>query len=111
MILLYLNNNTSGIIRMTHNTKRILSKSKSTKSANSQKKGLPIFLGKVFAVTGDFGPSYPHIGISRWITCHGGEVKNEVTEETTHLICSIGDYKKKVPHGRLFFHFRTTFLF
>ncbi|KAH7336446.1 hypothetical protein BKA65DRAFT_402145 [Rhexocercosporidium sp. MPI-PUGE-AT-0058] len=32
--------------------------------------------------------------ISRWIRYHGGTYEKEVTDDTTHLICSIEEYKK-----------------
>ncbi|CZT47581.1 uncharacterized protein RSE6_08161 [Rhynchosporium secalis] len=32
--------------------------------------------------------------ISRWINYHGGTYEKEVTNDTTHLICSIEEYKK-----------------
>jgi BRCA1 C Terminus (BRCT) domain len=75
--------------------------SKPTKPAHPQKKGPPIFLNKVFAITGDFGLKNTHESIKRWISYHSGQVRGEVTKETTHLICSIEDYKKKAPHGKL----------
>lgn len=38
--------------------------------------------------------------ISRWIRYHGGTYENEVTDETTHLICSIEEYKKGGAQGK-----------
>jgi len=35
-----------------------------------------------------------------WIKTHGGRVEREVGEETTHLICSIEDYKKRTSQGK-----------
>ncbi|KAH8670289.1 hypothetical protein BGZ60DRAFT_375477, partial [Tricladium varicosporioides] len=37
----------------------------------------------------------PHEKIAGWITHHGGKWVREVAEGTTHLICSIEDYKRK----------------
>jgi hypothetical protein len=88
-------------IKFSKPIKSIYAKSKPGKTGGPQKKGPPVFLGKVFAITGNFGLSNTHTSIERWIICHSGRVMKEVTEETTHLICSIGDYKKKVPQGNL----------
>jgi len=37
--------------------------------------------------------------IAKWITLHGGICEREVSESTTHLICSIEEYKKRGPQG------------
>lgn len=38
--------------------------------------------------------------IAKWITLHGGICEREVNESTTHLICSIEEYKKGGPQGK-----------
>lgn len=37
----------------------------------------------------------------KWWTLHGGEFEREVTAETTHLICSIEEFKRRGPQGEL----------
>jgi hypothetical protein len=39
--------------------------------------------------------------IAQYITLHGGTYEREVTDDTTHLICSIEEYKKKGVQGNL----------
>jgi len=34
-----------------------------------------------------------------WIKHHGAQYENEVTDQTTHLICTIAEYKKKTAQG------------
>lgn len=41
----------------------------------------------------------PHEKIARWITQHGGIFEREVSKETTHLICTIEEYKNKSVQG------------
>jgi hypothetical protein len=59
----------------------------------------PIFFGKTMSISGDFGEGWSHEDMSRWIKLHGGQYEKEVTEETTHLICTIDDYTKKTSQG------------
>jgi hypothetical protein len=40
-----------------------------------------------------------HEQIKVWIIAHGGEFVTEVSESTTHLICSIEDFKKRTEQG------------
>jgi NAD-dependent DNA ligase len=61
-----------------------------------------IWAGKVFVLSGDLHPQYNHEDIERWILHHGGRVHTEVTRETTHLICTMEEFKNKVTHGRTF---------
>jgi hypothetical protein len=51
------------------------------------------------SISGDFGEGWSHEDMSRWIKLHGGQYEKEVTEETTHLICTIDDYTKKSSQG------------
>jgi len=37
--------------------------------------------------------------ISKWIAAHGGTYEQEVGPDTTHLICSIEEYKKRTSQG------------
>ncbi|RDL41230.1 uncharacterized protein BP5553_01209 [Venustampulla echinocandica] len=56
-----------------------------------------IFRGTEMSLSGNFtscDKNLPHEQIAKWITLHGGSFEREVTESTTHLICSIEDYKK-----------------
>ncbi|TAQ84637.1 hypothetical protein B7494_g7041 [Chlorociboria aeruginascens] len=53
-----------------------------------------IFTGKVMSLCGEW-KGRKHEQIKKWIELHGGRVEKEVTEMTTHLICSIENFKKK----------------
>lgn len=59
-----------------------------------------IFVGKVMVLAGEF-PDESHEKISGWITAHGGQRDREVTDDTTHLICTIEEYKKKTAAGEI----------
>ncbi|TVY82888.1 hypothetical protein LSUE1_G006211, partial [Lachnellula suecica] len=57
-----------------------------------------IFKGLVMSFSGTFinlGKPEPHEQVAKWVRVHGAQYEREVTELTTHLICSIEDYKKK----------------
>ncbi|KAE9366098.1 hypothetical protein N431DRAFT_419130 [Stipitochalara longipes BDJ] len=61
-----------------------------------------IFKGKVISIAGTImttSKSDPqqitYEAISKWITAHGGTYEREVGPDTTHLICSIEEYKKR----------------
>ena len=65
-----------------------------------------IFKGKVISVAGTImttSKSDPqqitYESISKWITAHGGTYEREVGPDTTHLICSIEEYKKRTQQG------------
>ncbi|EHK98647.1 putative RNA polymerase II subunit A C-terminal domain phosphatase [Glarea lozoyensis 74030] len=56
-----------------------------------------IYRGKEMSLSGTFiscGKPASHEKIAAWITAHGGTFALEVTSSTTHLICSIEDFKK-----------------
>jgi len=53
--------------------------------------------------SGDFGKGWEHEKMAGWIRAHGGRYEREVTSETTHLICSIEDYKKRTGQGMFYF--------
>jgi hypothetical protein len=38
--------------------------------------------------------------MKRWITAGGGQWRNEVTEDVTHLICSKSTWEKQPPEGK-----------
>jgi hypothetical protein len=65
-----------------------------------------IFRGKVMSVAGNImtaGKKPTQIAyesIAKWITLHGGICEREVNESTTHLICSIEEYKKGEQQGK-----------
>lgn len=69
------------------------------------KKGVPmkqIFKGKEMSLSGSFiscGKAASHEQIKAWITAHGGDFVTEVSKSTTHLICSIEDFKKRSDQG------------
>lgn len=41
----------------------------------------------------------PHESIAKWFTIHGGTYAREVQEDTTHLICSVEEYKARGAQG------------
>jgi len=40
-----------------------------------------------------------HEQLAKWIRAHGGAFESKVTDDTTHLICSIEEFKKKTDQG------------
>lgn len=56
-----------------------------------------VFTGKVFVISGEFKDS--HENMEKWIVRHGGRVDKVVTDETTHLVCTMQNFKDKVTHG------------
>ncbi|APA09529.1 predicted protein [Sclerotinia sclerotiorum 1980 UF-70] len=80
------------------------SKSKRTKNFYSNGATKPIFSGCKMSLAGDFiaerpGPNaeqqWSYEKISKWIRVHGGEYATEMDEDTTHLIVTVKEYKKK----------------
>ena len=68
--------------------------------AKSCKRMKQIFLGKVFSFSGEFGENWSHEQMANWIRAHGGRYEREVSDATTHLICSIEHYKEKTNQGK-----------
>ncbi|TVY36751.1 hypothetical protein LSUB1_G004371 [Lachnellula subtilissima] len=63
-----------------------------------------IFRGLVISASGTFinsGKAVTHEQLARHVTSHGAEYDSTVTNDTTHLICSIEDYKKKTTQDNL----------
>lgn len=63
----------------------------------------PIFRGLTMSATGKFINSdklVTHEQVAKYITAHGGDFESVVTNCTTHLICSIEDFKKKTTQGK-----------
>ncbi|RAL61822.1 hypothetical protein DID88_002885 [Monilinia fructigena] len=50
----------------------------------------------------DAGHQWSYEKISRWIQAHGGEYAREVDENTTHLIVTIKEYRKKTVQAKTF---------
>ena len=69
-------------------------------SAKSSKRMKQIFAGKVFSFSGDFGENWGHEQMANWIRAHGGRYEKEVSDDTTHLICTMGDYVLKTERGK-----------
>lgn len=67
--------------------------------AKSSKRMKQIFVGKSFSFSGDFGENWTHEQMAQWIKVHGGRYEREVSDDTTHLICTISDYKAKTRQG------------
>jgi hypothetical protein len=75
----------------------IISRKERKKSASK-----PIFRGLTMSSAGTFisgGKTVSHEDFSRWIVEHGGNYEREVSCDTTHLICSIEEYKKNSAQG------------
>ncbi|ESZ91905.1 hypothetical protein SBOR_7699 [Sclerotinia borealis F-4128] len=69
----------------------------------------PVFTGCKMSLAGDFIAEHPgpnaeqqwsYEKIFKWIQVHGGEYAREVDEDTTHLIVTIKEYKKKTVQVR-----------
>jgi hypothetical protein len=64
----------------------------------------PIFKGFNFSFSGNFtelDDKWDHDSMIRWIKCWGGAYQSQVSNDTTHLICTVKDYKKKTDQGML----------
>lgn len=70
---------------------------RSRRVSKATKSGKGIFGGKVFVLCGEF--EKPHTTIKGWIEFQGGRVEQIVTKETTHLICTMEDFKSKANNG------------
>jgi hypothetical protein len=74
------------------------------KRTKKEKPMKAIFKGLMMSICGNhfkFDKSLTYESIAQYITLHGGTYEREVTDDTTHLICSIEEYKKKGPQGKL----------
>jgi len=63
-----------------------------------------IFKGLFMSFAGDFTSDRPAWFIEKmisWIKHHGALYESEVTEQTTHLVCTIAEYKRKTAQGKL----------
>jgi hypothetical protein len=61
-----------------------------------------IFKGMTMSIAGThfkFDMPLSHEKIAQYITLHGGTYEKEVTDATTHLICSINEYKRAGVQG------------
>ncbi|KAE8452538.1 hypothetical protein EG329_000441 [Mollisiaceae sp. DMI_Dod_QoI] len=70
------------------------------RAAKSSKPLKAIFRGKFISSVGRFENCGKDLGpddIAKYVIAHGGTYERQVTESTTHLICSIEEYKKKHP--------------
>ena len=70
-----------------------------------------IFKGKVRSIGGTIMTTskkdpqpITYEAIGKWITAHGGTYEREVSPDTTHLICSIEEYKKRTKQGKYINH-------
>jgi twin BRCT domain len=57
------------------------------------------FKGLVIAKSGEFGSKKSDKDFERWITNAGGKYAKKVTEEVTHLICHVDDWKHETEKG------------
>jgi hypothetical protein len=72
------------------------------KRTKKEKPMKAIFKGLTMSICGNhfkFDKSLTYESIAQYITLHGGSYEREVTDDTTHPICSIEEYKKKGPQG------------
>ena len=65
----------------------------------NEKSGKPIFKGMTFSFSGNFGDGWEHEKMVQWVKHHAGVWESEVSDDTTHLICTIEDFKKKTQQG------------
>ncbi|KIN03698.1 hypothetical protein OIDMADRAFT_116894 [Oidiodendron maius Zn] len=70
-------------------------------SAKSSKRMKQIFVGKVFSFSGDFGENWGHEQMANWIRAHGGRYEREVSDDTTHLICTVEHYMLKTVQVKM----------
>jgi NAD-dependent DNA ligase len=71
--------------------------------AKESKRMKQIFRGKSFSFSGDFGENWGHEKMAGWIKPHGGRYEREVSDDTTHLICTVEHFKQKTKQGRSLF--------
>jgi hypothetical protein len=67
-------------------------------SPKAQRLEKPVFKGKSICSIGTYkrnGKVVSHDDISKYVRLHGGEYVKEVTDTTTHLICSVGEFERK----------------
>lgn len=72
------------------------------KAAKNVKPLKAIFKRKYISSVGQFENSGKLLGadaIADYVTAHGGTYERQVTPDTTHLICTIEEYKKKNTQG------------
>jgi hypothetical protein len=94
----------------THAASRRVAPNPITERKRAAKNGKPlkqIFKGKYIASVGQnlncgrvIGPAE----IADYVQNHGGVYEKEISSRTTHLICTIEDYKKKHPQGMSSIH-------
>lgn len=63
-----------------------------------------IFKGLVISASGTFincDKAVTHEELARHVTSHGAKYESTVTNDTTHLICSVEDYKRQTAQGKL----------
>jgi hypothetical protein len=75
------------------------------KRTKKEKPMKAIFKGLTMSICGNhfkFDKCLNYESIAQYITLHGGTYEREVTDDTTHLICSIEEYKMKGIQGNLF---------
>jgi hypothetical protein len=59
-----------------------------------------IFQDVRLAVACSLGGQWTEANIIRWLSRRGGVFTTEVTDQTTHLICTVEEYKAKSLKGR-----------
>lgn len=73
------------------------------RKAKAEKPCKQIFQDMTFSCSGNFGDGWEHDKMAGWVRKHGGVWESEVSDETTHLICTVEDYKKKTNQGKFSF--------
>lgn len=84
------------------------------RKAKATKQCKQIFAGMSFSFAGNFGDNWSYEKMSGWVRAHGGEHESVVSEDTTHLVCTIEEYKKRTKQGsfiRLGYLFSRIFLY
>lgn len=90
---------------ISHSQPKSKSSAKPPKPEKSVKPQKPIFKGLSLIIAGTIlnsaGTAMSHDSIVQWWKLHGGAWDKEVQVRTTHLICSIDEYKAKGVQGKL----------
>lgn len=67
----------------------------------SKKSEKPIFKNMIIAVACSLGGQWTDTNISRWVSRRGGVLTSEMTDQVTHFICPVEEYKSKTLRGKL----------
>jgi hypothetical protein len=80
-------------------SKKVAPNAIKARKVKTEKPCKQIFLGMTFSCSGNFGEGWEHDKMAMWVRKHGGVWQSEVSDGTSHLICTVEDYKKKTQQG------------